>query len=51
MKVNLWVVAIIILVVLFIASCQKREEMFDNSGALMQLSADHVPSGIKFRGL
>jgi hypothetical protein len=48
MKINFWIVAIIALVILFIASCTKREEMFDNSGALMQLSADRVPSGVNF---
>jgi len=48
MKVNVWIIALIVLLALFIASCTKREEMFDNSGALMQLSADHVPSGINF---
>lgn len=51
MKVNVWIVAIIALVILFIASCTKREEMFDSTGAEMQVAADHVPSGIKFMGL
>lgn len=39
----MWIVAIIALVILFIASCTKREEMFDDGGALMQMAADSVP--------
>jgi ABC-type dipeptide/oligopeptide/nickel transport system permease component len=43
MKINLLFIAIIVAIILYIASCVKRNEMFDNSGALMQLTADHVP--------
>ncbi len=43
MKVNYWIIALIALLALFIASCTKREEMFADGGALMQLAADRVP--------
>ncbi len=43
MKRNIWIALIVAVVIIFMFSCYKREEMFDNSGALMQLSADHVP--------
>ncbi len=43
MKVNYWIIALIVLLALFIASCTKREEMFADGGALIQLAADHVP--------
>jgi hypothetical protein len=44
MKVNYWIIALIVLLALFIASCTKREEMFADGGALIQLAADHVPN-------
>jgi hypothetical protein len=48
MKINLLFITIIAVIILFIVSCMKREEMFDNSGALMQLNADHVSEGVSF---
>lgn len=46
----MWIALIVAVVILFMFSCYKREEMFDNSGALMQLSADSVPNGVRVPG-
>ena len=42
----MWIALIVAVVIIFMFSCYKREEMFDNSGALMQLAADRVPSNL-----
>jgi hypothetical protein len=47
MKRNMWIGLIVAVVILLMISCYKREELFDNSGALMQLSTSHVPSGVR----
>lgn len=42
----MWIALIVAVVIIFMFSCYKREELFADGGALTQLAADHVPSNL-----
>ena len=44
-------IALLIFVIIVVKLVKRTIERFDNSGALMQLSADHVPTEGDLRGL